>query len=69
MHRQHSHSTWLNRGRKAGLNTREIYSALGASEARNDVDLTTHADCNGYVLRYTEDGQSVYVPVPDASAQ
>jgi hypothetical protein len=51
------------------LNTREIYSALGGSEARTEGELLNQADCNGYVLRYNQEGQSVYVPVPDASSQ
>jgi hypothetical protein len=54
--------TLLTHGRKAGLNTREIYSALATRppDAQTVGDGT--GDGNGYVLVYTTHGRWVYRP-------
>lgn len=55
--------TLLDHGRKAGLNTREMYSAL-ASRPPEGHDLNNgQTDGNGYVSDYNRDGQRVYRPV------
>ena len=48
----------IDRGRKAGLGTRELYTALGTRrpEAGNQ------PDSNGYVPGYGRNGQLVYRP-------
>jgi hypothetical protein len=53
----------INRGRKAGLNTAEIYSAMAARPAENRDELLGRADCNGYVSGYSQDGRRVYRPL------
>jgi hypothetical protein len=54
--------TLINRGRKAGLSTNDLYRAL-ASRQRGDVDPALgRGDCNGYVPTYTQEGQCTYRP-------
>lgn len=61
-----SHSSYqslLNRGRKAGLNTNELYRVLAtrppeAHEASNRV-----GDGNGFVYDYQTSGRRVYRPM------
>jgi hypothetical protein len=54
--------TLINRGRKAGLRTTELYRAL-ASRQREGVDPAgPRGDCNGYVPTYNQDGQCTYRP-------
>jgi hypothetical protein len=58
--------TLLNHGRKAGLNTREMYSAL-ATRPLEAHDIKTHlADGNGFVSDYTARGQRVFRPLHGA---
>ena len=55
--------TLLNHGRKAGLNTRELYNAL-ASRPPEASDISAgQADGNGFVFDYTQRGQRVYRPM------
>jgi hypothetical protein len=57
--------TLINRGRKAGLRTSELYSAL-SSRAPEGSDLGNgQADSNGFISRYNQNGQRVYQPVRD----
>jgi hypothetical protein len=53
--------TLLNRGRKAGLNTAELYSAMAARPAAGDGP-TGQADANGFVSAVDQRGQRVYRP-------
>jgi hypothetical protein len=58
--------TLLNHGRKAGLNTREMYAAL-ATRPLEAHDVKTHlADGNGFVSDYTSRGQCVFRPLNGA---
>jgi hypothetical protein len=52
----------INRGRKAGLTTRELYSALATRTGETGL-APGHADTNGYVASVTATGRSVYRPV------
>jgi hypothetical protein len=54
--------TLIDRGRKAGLGTSELYSALGARrpEANDQVGQT---DGNGYVPDYGSNGRPYYHPM------
>jgi hypothetical protein len=55
--------TLLNHGRKAGLSTRELYSAL-ATRPLQAHDIRNHvADGNGFVAEITSRGQRVYRPL------
>jgi hypothetical protein len=53
--------TLLDRGRKAGLNTRDLYQALASR--RGDENMGPgQTDGNGYVSSYNQAGQRVYRP-------
>jgi hypothetical protein len=54
--------TLINRGRKAGLTTRELYSALGGRPAEGS-DHAGRADTNGYVSSINQHGHCVYRPL------
>jgi hypothetical protein len=53
--------TLINRGRKAGLNTRELYQAIQGRRPEDDRSLG-ETDGNGYVASYNQAGQRVYRP-------
>jgi hypothetical protein len=55
--------TLLNRGRKAGLTTSELYSAMSTRSAEGGDPLVGEADTNGFAQNYTKDGKRVYRPV------
>jgi hypothetical protein len=54
--------TLINRGRKAGLNTQELYSAMAGRPPEGGDTVPGQADCNGYVSGYNQRGQRVYRP-------
>jgi hypothetical protein len=54
--------TLINRGRKAGLTTRELYTALGGRPAEGS-DQGGRADTNGYVSSINQRGLCVYRPL------
>ncbi len=54
--------TLVNRGRKAGLTTRELYSALSTRPAEGN-DRMGQSDGNGFVSGYNQQGQRVYRPL------
>jgi len=54
--------TLINRGRKAGLRTSELYSALSARAPEASDTTNGQADCNGYAAGYAN-GRRVYQPV------
>jgi hypothetical protein len=55
--------TLLNRGRKAGLNTRDLYCALSSRAPEAQDASGRAADDNGFVPVYTARGQRVYRPL------
>jgi hypothetical protein len=54
--------TLINNGRKAGLNTREIYDALATRPPETQAPNEGAADGNGFVLVYMPHGRRVYRP-------
>jgi len=57
------HRTLINRGRKAGLSTRELYLAMATLPPEGNDHFPGQADCNGYVASYNQDGRREYRPV------
>lgn len=57
--------TLINQGRKAGLKTSEMYSALQARQPGASEGLSDRADSNGYVPTYGLSGQRVFTPLSD----
>jgi hypothetical protein len=53
----------INRGRKAGLTTRELYSAMAGRPVEGCDDMLGRADCNGYVPSISPQGQRIYRPL------
>jgi hypothetical protein len=54
--------TLINRGRKAGLNTSELYSAMTSCSTAGTVQFQGHSDGNGFVSSYNQQGRRVYHP-------
>ena len=55
--------TLISRGRKAGLNTAEIYSALATRSSEGSDPVMGEADSNGFTRNYNQDGKRVYRPI------
>jgi hypothetical protein len=55
--------TLINRGRKAGLTTRELYSAMSARPVEGSEQIPGQSDCNGFVSGLNQRGQRVFRPV------
>jgi hypothetical protein len=55
--------TLLSRGRKAGLTTSELYSAMATRPPEGRDQATGQSDPNGYVPGIDQAGQRVYRPV------
>jgi hypothetical protein len=53
----------INRGRKAGLSTRELYSAMAGRPVEGADDNLGRADCNGFVSSINQQGQRVFRPL------
>ena len=67
MSRHTDYQTLINRARKAGLNARELYSAL-ASQPEETTDAGVgQADCNGYVAGHNAKGQREFRPASDGT--
>jgi hypothetical protein len=65
-----THSTYqllLNRGRKAGLTTRELNSALASHPVAGRENAPGQFDANGYISTISETGQRVVTPVTMAA--
>lgn len=54
--------TLLDRGRKAGLKTHELYLALAARPAGSADPANGQLDGNGYVPTWDRDGRRIYLP-------
>ena len=66
-----SHSNYLtliNRGRKAGLSTHELYTAMAARPAEGDEQGQGQVDGNGFVSTYDQAGKRVYRPTGGATS-
>jgi hypothetical protein len=55
--------TLISRGRKAGLSTRELYSAISARPGEGFDQALGRSDTNGYVSSINQHGQRVYRPL------
>lgn len=59
----HDYRALINMGRKAGLNTSELYRAMSTRPLeRTDMNQTS-ADCNGFYGGYSASGKVEYRPV------
>jgi hypothetical protein len=56
--------TLINRGRKAGLQTSELYSALSGRRPEADEIRSVGGDCNGFASGVDAAGHQVYIRVP-----
>jgi hypothetical protein len=63
--RRSNYRTLVDRGRKAGLKTSELYPAIGGSQLDVMDQALGRADGNGFVFSYDRDGHRVYRPVGD----
>jgi len=54
--------TLITLGRKAGLQTSEIYQALSARRPEAGDQVPGQADGNGFIHTYGRNGQRVYLP-------
>jgi hypothetical protein len=57
--------TLLDHGRKAGLNTRDLYNALATRPPEAHESSDRLADGNGFISVYNASGQRVYRPMLD----
>jgi len=55
------HAILLDRGRKAGLRTAELYQAMSADRTR-EITPQGQTDGNGYVSGYDSNGRPVFTP-------
>jgi hypothetical protein len=67
MSRHGDYQALISRARKAGLNARELYSALSSRPEETTDQLPGQADCNGYVLGHNAQGQRFFRPRSDRS--
>ena len=54
--------TLIDRGRKAGLRTAEMYNAMAARPPEGGDLAAGQADSNGFVSGYTQEGRRVFRP-------
>jgi hypothetical protein len=57
-----SYRTMIDRGRKAGLRTAELYQALTGQRPEAGVNPSAESDSNGFVSVIDQLGQRVYLP-------
>ncbi len=62
MSSQSRYHTLIDRGRKAGLTTRELYSALATRPPEGHDRAPGQPDGNGYVSGVSPNGHAVYRP-------
>jgi hypothetical protein len=55
--------TLIDRGRKAGLSTSELYRALSTRPSEGGDYPAGQSDGNGFVARYSKEGQRTYGPL------
>ena len=58
--------TLIDRGRKAGLKTSELYQAMAARPPEGADQALGQADSNGFVPVYDQGGHPVYRPVSNS---
>jgi hypothetical protein len=62
-----SYTDLISRGRKAGLSTRELYSAMSGRPAEGGERGMGQLDGNGFVSGYNQQGQRVFRPAEGQS--
>jgi hypothetical protein len=60
MLRSSNDQAMINRGRKAGLSTRELYQAMASRPPEGSDSPTGQADGNGYVASVSPQGRRLY---------
>ena len=60
--------TLIDRGRKAGLRTAEMYKAMAARPPEGSDLAAGQADSNGFVCGYTQEGRRVFRPASGSSS-
>ena len=60
-----NYKAMISRGRKAGLNTRDLYSAMSSRPAEGCDQVLGQLDGNGFVSSYNQQGQRVFHPIDD----
>jgi hypothetical protein len=58
-----NYNALITRGRKAGLRTSELYSALANRPVEGGEQPLGQADGNGFVVSITQQGQRIYRPL------
>jgi hypothetical protein len=63
----HTHYlTLIDRGRKAGLSTRDLYAAMSTRPSEGVDETPGQVDGNGFVPTYTQQGKRIYRPTGGA---
>jgi hypothetical protein len=62
--RHRDYHNLIHMGRKAGLNTAELYRAMTTRPLDRQSGVTGQADCNGFVCGFAPGGRVEYRPVP-----
>ena len=57
-----NYSTLIDRGRKAGLGTRELYTAMSTRPSEGLDEAPGQMDGNGFAPSYNQQGKRVYRP-------
>jgi hypothetical protein len=55
--------TLIDRGRKAGLGTSELYRAIVSHRPEGSDPVAGEADCNGFVSSFDQNGHRIYRPL------
>jgi hypothetical protein len=58
-----SYQTLINRARKAGLGTSELYSAMSSRAPEASDQVNGQVDSNGFTPSYNQQGHRIYQPV------
>jgi hypothetical protein len=67
MSKSSDYRSLISRGRKAGLTTRELYSAMAARPIDGHAQILGRVDGNGYVFMIDQEGHRVYRPLDGPS--
>jgi hypothetical protein len=65
--RHTNHQRSIDRGRRAGLGTAELYRAMSAGRGHEADPSLGRADCNGFVSTRDRDGRTVFHPAGETT--